>query len=182
MASLVGVSARGEKTRVWDIGVRLFHWSLVAAVAGAYLFESPRKLHEAFGYAVIGLVGFRVLWGLIGTPHARFSDFVPGPRRLFSYLRDMVRGQENRHLGHNPAGGAMVIALLLLLTAISSTGYLMGTDAYFGEEWLEDLHEALVDGLLVLIALHLAGVVLASLRHRENLVAAMITGWKDSHD
>jgi len=169
---------KAGKIKVWDIGVRLFHWSLVAGVFAAYLFVSPRWLHLWLGYAVAGLIVFRLVWGFIGPRHARFADFVPGPRRLTAYLQDMAKGREKRHIGHNPAGGAMVVALLLTLAAISVTGYMMGMDAWFGEEWLEELHEGLVSILLLLVALHVGGVLLASHRHRENLVLAMITGQK----
>ncbi len=172
-------STAPRKTRVWDIGVRLFHWLLVTGVLGAYIFESPRWLHLWLGYGVAGLIAFRLVWGFIGPRHARFTDFVPGPHRLITYLRDMAAGRERRYLGHNPAGGAMVMALLITLIAISVSGYMMGMDAYFGVEWVEDLHEALVNFLLLLVALHLGGVALASWRHRENLVVAMITGEKD---
>ncbi len=171
-----------SRIRVWDIGVRLFHWSLVAGVFGSYFLTSPRWLHLWLGYAVAGLIAFRLIWGLIGPRHARFSDFVPGPRRLIAYLHAMWQGREERHIGHNPAGGAMVIALLAMLAAISVTGYMMGMDAYFGVEWVEELHGALVNFLLLLVALHVGGVILASRRHRENLVLAMITGQKEADE
>ncbi|WP_457647933.1 cytochrome b/b6 domain-containing protein [Profundibacter sp.] len=163
---------------VWDIGVRLFHWSLVTSVTLSYFVISPRDMHKFFGYTVVTLITFRLIWGIIGPKHARFSNFIPGPRKLLGYLRDIARGREERYLGHNPAGAAMIVALLLVLGSIGTTGYMMGMDAYFGEEWVEDLHKALVNGLLVLVMLHLAGVVTASLRHKENLVAAMVTGQK----
>ena len=163
---------------VWDIGVRLFHWSLVTSVTLSYFVISPRDMHKFFGYTMVALITFRLIWGLIGPKHARFSNFIPGPRKLLGYLADIARGVEDRYLGHNPAGAAMIVALLLVLGSIGTTGYMMGMDAYFGEEWVEDLHKALVNGLLVLVMLHLAGVVTASLRHKENLVAAMVTGQK----
>jgi len=163
---------------VWDIGVRLFHWSLVTSVTLSYFVISPRDMHKFFGYTVVALITFRLIWGLIGPKHARFSNFIPGPRKLLGYLRDIARGVEERYIGHNPAGAAMIVALLLVLGGIGTTGYMMGMDAYFGEEWVEDLHKTLVNGLFVLVAFHLAGVILASLRHRENLVAAMVTGQK----
>lgn len=171
-----------NQVRVWDLAVRLFHWSLVTAFFAAYLIEKPRDLHEALGYVVFGLIGFRLIWGFVGSRHARFAEFVPGPRRLFAYLRDMFAGGEARYLGHNPAGGAMILTLLATLTAIGVSGYMMGMDAYFGAEWVEDLHEALVSLALVLVALHLAGVAFSSLRHKENLVRSMLTGLKSRHE
>lgn len=170
------------RVKVWDLGVRLFHWSLVLSVAGAWLVVDPRWLHRWIGYGVIGLIAFRLVWGVIGTRHARWADFMPGPGRLFRYLAAMVRGREWRTLGHNPAGAAMIVALLALLAAICATGVMMGTDRYFGQTWVENLHKGLVNGLLVLIVLHLGGVLLASLRHKENLVAAMIHGHKHRDD
>lgn len=170
------------RVRVWDAGVRLFHWSMVTAVVSAWILIDPRWLHRRIGYVVIGLIVFRLVWGLLGTRHARFTSFIPGPRRLLGYLADMLRGRERRYLGHNPAGAAMIVALLLMLTGISATGIMMGMDRYFGESWVEHLHKLLVDGLLVLVACHLAGVAYSSLRHRENLVAAMIHGQKERHD
>ncbi|MGL4321369.1 MAG: cytochrome b/b6 domain-containing protein, partial [Paracoccaceae bacterium] len=149
--------------RVWDIGVRLFHWGLVAGVLAAYLSEDSRSLHRILGYIVMGLIAFRLIWGLVGTHHARFASFVPGPVRLIGYLRDIAARREARYLGHNPAGAAMIVALLLVLAGISATGWMMGMDAYFGAEWVEDAHEALVNGLIVLVILHIAGVAVASL-------------------
>lgn len=171
-----------DRVLVWDLGVRLFHWSLVTMVTLTYLFDEPRKLHRSLGYVVIGLISFRLIWGLIGTRHARFADFVPGPRRLLTYLRDMLRGREDRYLGHNPAGAAMILTLLATLFAVGATGYMMGMDAYFGQDWVEHTHKALVNGLLALIALHIGGVIFSSWRHRENLVVSMITGQKDTDD
>ncbi len=170
------------RVTVWDAGVRLFHWALVASVGGAWLLTDPRWLHRWIGYIVIGLIAFRLIWGLVGSRHARFTDFIPGPRRLVTYLVAMAKGREWRTLGHNPAGAAMIVALLTLLSGICATGVMMGMDRYFGQEWLEHWHKGLVNGLLALIALHLIGVLLASLRHKENLVAAMIHGQKDLHD
>lgn len=168
-----------KRIKVWDIGVRLFHWTMVASVASAYFLAEQRVLHRRLGYVVIALIGFRLIWGLIGTHHARFVNFVPGPRRLFGYLRDMARGREARYLGHNPAGAAMIVALLITLAAVGGSGYMLGMDAWFGVEWVEDAHKLLVNLLLGLVALHVGGVVLSSRRHRENLVLAMLTGEKD---
>lgn len=172
----------GKTVRIWDLGVRLFHWSLVAMVAGAWLTEDLRKTHRILGYIVVGLIAFRLIWGLVGPHHARFINFIPGPVRLIAYLRDIAAGKEKRYLGHNPAGAAMIVALLVMLGAIGATGYMMGMDRYFGQEWVEDAHGALVNGLLVLVVLHVGGVILASRRHSENLVKSMITGRKQLDD
>ncbi len=175
-------SQSSGRVRIWDLGVRLFHWSLVAMVALAYTLDEPRQLHRSLGYAVIGLITFRLLWGVIGTYHARFRAFIPSPIRLLRYLGDMIHGREARYLGHNPAGAVMILALLTTLGAIGVTGYMMGMDAYFGQVWVEHTHKSLVTLLIVLVAFHIAGVIFSSWRHRENLVVSMITGEKDVHD
>ncbi|MGO4916518.1 cytochrome b/b6 domain-containing protein [Pseudogemmobacter sp. W21_MBD1_M6] len=115
-----------------------------------------------------------MICGFIRSKHARFADFVSDPRRLLGYLRDMLTGREARYLGRNPAGGAMIIALLTTLASIGATGYMMGMDAYFGVESVENSHKTLVNCALALITLHVSGVVFSSLRHREILVVSMI--------
>jgi len=178
----VDYSASTSRVRVWDLGVRLFHWSLVSMVGLAYVFDEPRKLHRGLGYVVIGLIAFRLIWGFVGGRHARFADFIPRPMRLFGYLRDMLRGREERYLGHNPAGAAMILLLLCTLSAIGATGYMMGIDAYFGKDWVEHTHKLLVNFLILFVAGHVGGVIFSSWRHRENLVKSMVTGQKDMHD
>lgn len=165
--------------KVWDPLVRIFHWSLVLCFGGAYLLgEDGGTLHRGLGYAVLGLVAFRLIWGVIGPQTARFRSFVPTPGRLVSYVKDMLAHREQRYLGHNPAGGAMIVALLLALTGTGISGWMMTTDALWGVEWVEELHEALANGTLALVGLHVAGGIFSSIRHRENLVAAMFSGRK----
>jgi cytochrome b len=165
--------------KVWDPFVRLFHWSLVGLFAVAYATgDEVEQVHIAAGYTIAVLLTLRVVWGFIGPRHARFADFVRPPAEVFAYLRNVVRNKPRRYLGHNPAGGAMIIAMLVLLTATSVTGYMMTTDAYWGAEWVEELHEALANLTVVLVLLHVLGVLAASFQHRENLVKAMITGRK----
>jgi cytochrome b len=174
-----GADAVSPPTRVWDLAVRLFHWSLVASFAIAWISaEEWQDLHLWAGYAAAALVAFRLVWGLAGTRYARFRQFVRRPRVVVAYLRDVLSGREARYLGHNPAGGAMILALLLALAGLCLTGWLYTTDAYWGVEWVEETHELLANLLLALVGLHVLGVLLASLRHRENLVRAMITGRK----
>jgi cytochrome b len=166
------------EVRVWDPVVRLFHWTLAAAFFGASILESPRALHETLGWIAGGAVAVRLVWGFAGSRHARFGDFVPTPARLAAYVRDVAAGQERRYLGHNPAGGAMVVALLAVVATLVATGWMMGLDAFWGVDWVEEVHEAAANLGLALVALHLAGVVWESRRHGENLVTAMITGRK----
>ncbi len=176
--------AAGETTspaavKVWDIGVRAFHWSLVAAFAAAWITADEwERPHELLGYAAVGLVVFRFAWGFVGSSNARFASFVRGPRAVIAYLADIASGRERRYLGHNPAGAAMILALLSGVAGLGATGYAMTLDAMWGVKWIEELHEALAYAMLALVALHVAGVAIASLRHGENLVRAMITGRK----
>lgn len=164
---------------VWDPLVRIFHWALAFSFLAAYaLGDDGGSVHQILGYAVLGLVAFRLPWGFVGGRHARFAGFVPGPARLVRYLKDVLAGREARYLGHNPAGGAMIVLLLVAITVTGVSGWLMVTDAFWGSEWLEEVHEALAGGTLALVGLHVAGVIFSSLRHRENLVRAMITGRK----
>jgi cytochrome b len=176
-----GRDMRPRTIRVWDPAVRVFHWSLVAAMVYEFAFEAGTFMHDWVGYAVLALVAFRLLWGVIGTRHARFADFVKRPGSVIAYLFDIVAGHPRRYVGHNPAGGAMVVVLLAMLVLTAGSGWAMTTDALWGEDWIEALHETAANLTLVLIGLHVAGVLVASWQHRENLVLAMVTGRKPVH-
>jgi len=165
--------------RVWDPLVRIFHWSLVGLFVFSYFTgDEWEKAHVYSGYAIIGLLVFRVLWGVIGSRHARFSDFIYRPRTVLRFIGDTLRMRARRYVGHNPAGGMMVLALLAVIGTIAATGFMMTTDAFWGVEWVEDAHEMAVNVAIGLVVLHVLGVVLASIEHRENLVRSMITGRK----
>ena len=176
----LGETSGGPSTvAVWDPLVRLFHWSLVASFAVAWFSAAQSDdVHMWAGYVAACLVAIRLLWGLAGTRHARFSDFVRSPAAVMAYLRDIVRGREARYIGHNPAGGAMILVLLAAMALTAFTGWLENTDSYYGVAWVQDSHSYAAHAMLVLVALHVGGVILASLRHRENLVRAMVTGRK----
>lgn len=164
---------------VWDRFVRVFHWSVVGGCAvNILLLEGGRTPHEIVGYAVAALVAARIVWGFIGATHARFADFTPRPAVLIGYLQALVRGREPRWRGHNPAAAVMIFALLGVLIGLGVTGWMTTLDMFWGEEWLEDLHKALADGLQIMVLIHAAAAVVESLRHRENLILAMITGEK----
>jgi cytochrome b len=178
LAPLPSVSETVKTVRVWDILLRVFHWSLVSAFAIAYLFEAGTTLHFAAGYTVAGLLVFRLLWGLVGSKHARFANFVKGPTTTLRYLRDIGQRRAARTLGHNPAGAAMIIALIVMLALTAGSGILMTQDAWWGYQPLEDFHKIIASVTVGLIGLHVLGVIIASLEHRENLVLAMITGRK----
>ena len=162
--------------RVWDPFIRAFHWGLVAAVAVAWLSADEwDDLHVISGYVMAGAVAARLIWGFVGSHYARFAQFLPTPATILVHLRGTMTGRERRFLGHNPAAATMIVALLGTLVGIAVTGWLLENDA---GDTVEDLHELLTNGLLFLIALHVAGVILASVQHRENLTRAMITGDK----
>jgi cytochrome b len=176
---------------VWDPLVRVFHWSLVAAFTVAYLTEDPIAVHVWAGYVVGILVAARTIWGFVGPKHARFSDFIYRPAGVVQYMRDLLAFRARRYLGHSPAGGAMVLALLVFLAATVVTGLIVyGGDQQAGPlagmfskqtgEAVEEFHELVANITLGLIFFHIAGVALASFEHHENLVRAMITGQKRS--
>lgn len=165
--------------RVWDPFVRLFHWCLVLSFAVAWLSANTwEDVHTWAGYAAGGLILLRLAWGFIGTPYARFAHFVRSPKTIVDYLKAVASGSEARHIGHNPAGGAMIVALMLGMTGTAFTGYLLTTDTFWGVAWMQHLHNWSAHGLIILVGVHLIGVALASYRHRENLVHAMIVGRK----
>ena len=168
-----------EKVLVWDMPVRLFHWLMVLCFAGAYLTaetERWRLVHVTLGYTMAGLVAFRLIWGLVGTRHARFASFVRGPAAVLRYLRSLLSGQPEHHLGHNPAGALAIMLILGLTAAVTSTGWANFNE--MGGEWLEEAHEVLANLMLIIIGVHVAGVWLSSRLHKENLVRAMVTGYK----
>ena len=173
-----GRAMRPATIRVWDPLVRVLHWSLVGAMTYEFVFAPGTFTHNAIGYAILGLIAVRIVWGVIGSRHARFSDFVTMPAATLNYALEIIKGHPRRYIGHNPAGALMVLALMLAVSATAASGWAMTTDALWGTEWIEELHEAFAYGTLALIGLHVLGVVIASWQHRENLVKAMVTGRK----
>jgi cytochrome b len=164
---------------VWDLAVRVLHWSLVLTVAAAWLTRhSPGRWHEWLGYGTLAIVAARFIWGFFGSRYARFADFVRPARTTLAYARDVFSAREARFVGHNPLGGWMVVALLAMVALVGFTGWLYTTDRFWGVGWVEELHETLSDVLFAFVALHILGVVFTSIRHRENLVAAMLHGRK----
>jgi cytochrome b len=169
--------------KVWDRPVRLFHWSLAGSVALCWLTaDELQSLHEVAGSAAAALIGLRLVLGVGGTRYARFSQFIRSPKQILLYAGDLLRHKEPRYLGHNPLGAAMVGVLLSMVGGIAFTGWMQTTDAYWGVEWVAETHEALAQVLLAAIALHVVGVIHASVRHHENLILAMITGRKRAPD
>ncbi len=214
------MSERSEQNeiKVWDLFVRFFHWSLVLLFLLSYLTgDEETDIHFWSGYAIATLVVVRVIWGFVGSEHARFSDFVYSPATIRAYAQDVLENKARRYIGHNPLGGVMVVALLFSLTLTTLSGMvLLGAEEGEGpfaslknaelslpasnlspiatayasddhdhdheggeeEEFLEEVHEFFVNFTLLLVALHIAGVVLESRRHKENLARAMVSGKK----
>jgi cytochrome b len=195
--------------KVWDPMIRIFHWSLVVFFTTAFLTGDEESiLHAYVGYIVVGLVLFRILWGVVGTKHARFNDFIYRPSKVIQYLKDLASGTPRHYVGHNPAGGYMVILLLATLLIVTFSGLktygieghgplavnteislISSTKAATedvdsdgasrkGESFWEEIHEMSSNFMLALIALHILGIVIASRLHKENLIKAMITGKK----
>jgi len=168
-----------QRILVWDVPTRAFHWLLALSFAGAFLTaesERYRDVHAMLGYTVLGLVAFRLLWGLIGTRHARFGSFAYGPRSVLTYLKLLLGRSPQHYLGHNPAGSWAIYALLGLSLLAGASGYATYQD--LGGRWMEEVHEALANALLAVVLVHIAGVFVSSLLHRENLVRSMLDGRK----
>ncbi len=179
--------------KVWDPLVRIFHWSLALSfLIGYFTGDEVLVAHVFAGYVAMGLVAFRLVWGVIGTRHARFLNFVLGPSEVFHYLKRVAAFRAERHVGHNPAGGAMAVALLLFVTLTGISGlalygatefsgplapYLGGL-SHEGVEIFEEFHEFFANATAMLVLIHIIGVAVASLQHHENLVRAMFTGRK----
>lgn len=212
--SIAAANVQERTIQVWDLAVRVFHWTLAIAFFVAYFSgEGPLALHVWAGYLISGLVTLRIVWGFVGTEHARFRDFLFGPLAAVRYAADLVRFRAARYLGHSPAGAVMVFALLIGLVAVVGTGLELhaiennagplagagspaailavpaladeheaheneGRGGERGESFWEEAHEVVANLVLVLVLLHIAGVILASVAHHENLARAMVTGRK----
>ena len=165
---------------VWDPLVRLFHWSTaILFLANFTLLEEDSAAHLYAGYVLFGLVLVRLVWGLIGSEHARFSAFWPSRAEIGAHLRGLMGGRSEPHLSHNPLGALMVANLLATLVAISATGILLTLEGLSGTGWLEGLHELLSNYAMLCVGLHIAGVLLESKRSKINLIKAMVTGRKE---
>lgn len=168
-----------KKIQVWDAPVRLTHWLIALCFTGAYLtaeVDSLRLLHISMGYTMLFLICFRLFWGFIGSKYARFSEFVRSPATVIRYLRDMISGHPAHFTGHNPAGAMAIIAMLGLGLIVTISGYANYNE--LGGEWLEEAHEIAANIMLTVVGVHIAGVLLASYLHRQNLVRSMISGRK----
>jgi cytochrome b len=168
-----------DRVLVWDLPLRLTHWAMAASFAGAFLTaesERLRDVHVLFGITFAGTITFRLLWGFVGTRHARFSALRFGPKAVLRYLVSLVQGRPERHAGHGPVAAVMMPALLGLGAAVASSGWAVYSK--WGGDALEETHEAVAFVLLATVIFHVLGVVVVSLLQRENLVLPLVTGRK----
>jgi len=165
---------------VWDLPTRVFHWLFAASFLAAYLTSEDDWLtfHVTFGYTVLGLVAFRLLWGFAGTRYARFSSFAHRPARALAYLRSLIERRPERHVGHNPAG-SWAIYLLLACGGITATLGFLTLNGPQSWKWMKDVHQVMGNVTLGLAGLHLAGVIAGSVAHKENLARSMVDGYKE---
>lgn len=168
-----------EKVHVWDRFVRVFHWTLVICILLNFIvLEEGETPHRWLGYLATALVCARIVWGFVGSRYARFSDFFPTPAKTVRHVQNVFSGTHDDYPGHNPVGALMMFALMGLVLALGVTGYMQGTDAYWGEDWVQELHEALASTLIALAGLHAAAAIVIGRLERTNLVLAMLTGIK----
>jgi cytochrome b len=200
-----------QTVKVWDPYVRFFHWTLVFCIIGQFITaEDFQNVHVILGYVIIGLLLSRILWGFVGTKHARFNDFLYRPGTTIRYLKSLFNGRPEHYIGHNPAGGLMTIVLLLSLLVTTFTGLMtLGSEgkgpfadtgtsvtqlahadsdkhgdedrphSHAGGVWKE-IHEAMTGFIIFLVVVHVAGVIVSSWVHKENLILGMITGRKNA--
>lgn len=168
-----------QRILVWDVPTRVFHWLLVLSFAGAYLTsesERYRDIHVVLGYTMLGLIAFRLLWGFFGTRHAQFRSFLYKPGEVVAYAQSLFKGKPAHYVGHNPLGSMAIWLLLGLGISCGVTGAMSFQD--IGGEAVKELHEFVSNTILAVVSIHIAGVVVSSLVHRENLVRSMVTGVK----
>ncbi|WP_413944029.1 cytochrome b/b6 domain-containing protein [Bdellovibrio sp. HCB-162] len=162
---------------VWDVFVRLFHWVLVLCIfLNYFLTEEGEKPHAVIGYIAAGFVTVRFIWGFFGSYYARFSTWLASPGTVFRYLRNFK--SRRVYMSHNPIAGWMMIFLMLCVIGLGLTGFMMGTDRFFGEEWVERLHDIIADVMMAAVVIHVLGALYESYHEKQNLVAGMIHGYK----
>lgn len=181
-----------QRIRIWDVPTRLFHWTLASSFALAWLTSEGdrwRSIHVFLGYLILGLVGFRLVWGFTGSHFSRFASFWFGPQAAFAYLKQVLTGHAPRHIGHNPTGSLAIYILLTMAVLVGATGIVtLGGDEQQGLatgwfsfaqiQWVKNAHEWLAISMLLVVAGHVTGVVVESVLHKENLASSMITGFK----
>lgn len=170
-----------QRILVWDIPTRVFHWLLAVSFAGAFLTaesERYRDIHVLLGYTLLGLIAFRLLWGFVGSRYAQWSSFLFKPSEIADYVVSLLKAKPERYVGHNPAGSVAIFLLLILGITSGVIGVMLFKD--IGGDVLEELHEMAAYAMLTVVAVHVVGVLVSSVMHRENLVRSMITGFKSA--
>ena len=170
-----------QRILVWDVPTRVFHWLLVLSFCGAFLTaesERYRDIHVVLGYTLLGLIGFRLLWGFFGTRYAQFRSFLFKPGEIAAYSLSLLKGKPAHYIGHNPLGSVSIFLLLGLGISSGVTGVMLFENV--GGDVVEEFHEFVSNGMLAVVLIHLAGVVVSSVLHRENLARAMVTGFKSA--
>lgn len=168
-----------QRCQVWDAPTRVFHWLMVWGFTTCYLTgENDRwaLVHITAGYMVLGLLLFRLLWGFIGTRHARFSSFICGPKAILDYVACLCRNKTKHYAGHNPAGAIAIFLLIALGLLVTVSGIMVNEEINY--PGIDEIHEISSNTMLALVLIHIAGVIISSLLHRENLIGAMISGCK----
>ncbi len=168
------------QVRVWDILVRVTHWTVAAGItANLFVTEEGSQWHQYVGYTVVGLVVVRLLWGFVGTRYARFSDFLPTRSRIKQHLSDLsARRIDEQHLGHNPLAAIMILVLWAVIIGLGISGYLMEANIFGNKNLLEEIHETLANSLYLLVPLHIIAAIVMSYWERQNLIKSMVTGNK----
>lgn len=175
----MGAEQRSASVRIWDPFVRFSHWIVAfACLANISFLRHGDDVHDAVGYVALAAVVLRTLWGFVAHGHANFRSFVPRPHQFFAYVKLLLKRREPRYVGHNPAGAAMMLVLMTLVVICGVTGWMLGLDAYWGDSTVEAVHVWAANAILFLLVAHVAGAVVESIRHQENLILAMITGRK----
>jgi cytochrome b len=170
----------GKSILVWDVPTRVFHWTTVLSFAVAYLTaesERTRDIHVVFGFIFLGMLVFRLVWGFAGTHYARFANFLYGPREIARYIASLFKRMPIHYVGHNPAGSVAIWLLLSLGLVLSVSGVIVYEE--LGDDIFEEVHEIVTDAMLVVVAIHVIGVIVSGIMHRENLVKSMIIGYKN---
>ena len=173
------VTQQKQSVLVWDLPIRVFHWLLVVSFAGAWLTaesEAQQMIHYAFGYTACGLVLFRIIWGLIGTRYARFTQFIKGPGKTTHHIKSMLNRQQDHQLGHNPVGALAMVLLMVLILMLGLTGYWIVKDLL--SELVGDAHEIIASLAMAVVTVHVAAAILMSFFKDENLIKSMVTGKK----
>jgi cytochrome b len=176
----MNASNQKQSVLVWDAPIRIFHWLLVVSFAGAWLTsesEAQQMIHYAFGYSACTLVLFRIIWGIVGTRYARFSQFIKGPAETIRHIKSLMTGSEHSSLGHNPAGAIAMISLMILILLIGLTGY-WSVKEFLGD-FMSEAHETISNITLVIVAIHVGAAIIMSFLQKENLVKSMVSGKKE---